>query len=446
MEGHNKMSVHSDLPKSTSRPRILCVDDEPNILSSLRRLFRAQGYDVLIANSGAEGLLLLETEAVDLVISDMRMPVMDGSAFLEKVRSRWPETIRLLLTGYADIQSIIDAINRGEIYRYITKPWDDQDIQLIVKHALERKELELEKKRLEALTFRQNEELKELNATLEQKILERTKELRNAHDLLLGANEKLKNSFLTSIKVFSNVIEMRGGKLAGHSRQVADLARKIAQKLELGAGSIQDIFVAALLADIGKMGFSDELINTPLSQLTSDQLGLFYKHAVRAEQLLLPLDDLHDAAKIIRSQHERFDGKGFPDGLLGEQIPLGARILAIAKDYHQLQIGTLTPKRLFPDDAKALVIKGAGSRYDSRVIDGFRRVFNDKGVDIEIQIVKVRNLLPGMVIATDLVSQEGMLLLPANHVLEQATIEKLRLYDVTRGGVLTAHIQTKRKA
>lgn len=445
MEGYNKMSEHSDLPKSSSKPRILCVDDEPNILSSLRRLFRTQGYDVLVANSGAEGLSLLETEAVDLVISDMRMPVMDGTAFLEKVRSKWPETIRLLLTGYADIQSIIDAINRGEIYRYITKPWDDQDIQLIVKHALERKELELEKKRLEKLTFRQNEELKELNASLEQKILERTKELRNAHDLLLGANEKLKNNYLTSIKVFSNVIEMRGGKLAGHSRQVADLARKIAQKLELDASSIQNIFVAALLADIGKMGFSDELINTPLSQLTSEQLGVFYKHAVRAEQLLLPLDDLHDAAKIIRSQHERFDGKGFPDGLTGEQIPLGARILAIAKDFHQLQIGTLTPKRLFPDDAKALIIQGAGSRYDSQLIEGFRRVFNDKDTDLTIQVVKVRNLLPGMVIATDLVSQEGMLLLPAGYVLEQTTIEKLRMFDVARGGNLTAHIHTKRK-
>ncbi|MES2932880.1 MAG: response regulator, partial [Pseudomonadota bacterium] len=110
---------------------LLCVDDEPNILSSLRRLFRAKGYRILIAESGAAGLKVLETETVDLVISDMRMPEMDGAQFLEQVRSRWPETIRLLLTGYSDIQSILDAINRGEIYRYITKPWDDNDIVLL---------------------------------------------------------------------------------------------------------------------------------------------------------------------------------------------------------------------------------------------------------------------------------------------------------------------------
>ncbi|MBI1834670.1 MAG: response regulator [Burkholderiales bacterium] len=336
---------------------MLCVDDEPNILSSLRRLFRGKGYDVIVANSGQEGLETLEVEKVDLVISDMRMPIMDGAAFLEKVRARWPDLIRILLTGYADMQSTIDAINRGEIYRYITKPWDDNDIVLVVREALERKDLEREKNRLEDLTARQNEELKELNANLEHKVLQRTKELRSAHDQLIGANEKLRNSFLTSIKVFSSVIEMRGGKLTGHSRLVADLARKIAHKMSLNARDSQDIFIASLLADIGKLGFSDELINTPISQLAPEQLRDFYKHAIRAEQLLMPLDDLHNAARIIRSQHERYDGHGLPDGLSGDAIPLGSRILGLANDYLQLQNGIFSPKRLFPDDAKAYVYK-----------------------------------------------------------------------------------------
>ena len=102
--------------------RILCVDDEPNILSSLRRLFRSQGYEVLIADSGASGLKLLERENVDLIISDMRMPEMDGARFLQHARCQRPDALRLLLTGYADVQSILNAINRGEISRYITKP------------------------------------------------------------------------------------------------------------------------------------------------------------------------------------------------------------------------------------------------------------------------------------------------------------------------------------
>lgn len=153
------MTAAAFMPEAASEPQatILCVDDEANILSSLRRVFRAKGYRMLTAGSGREGLEILESEPVDLVISDMRMPEMDGARFLEYVRDRWPDTIRLLLTGHADIQSILDAINRGEIYRYITKPWDDSDITLVVRHALERKALEQEKKRLEALTRHQNE-------------------------------------------------------------------------------------------------------------------------------------------------------------------------------------------------------------------------------------------------------------------------------------------------
>jgi response regulator RpfG family c-di-GMP phosphodiesterase len=434
-----------ELQATPVKPRILCVDDEPNILSSLRRLFRGKGYDVIIANSGQEGLTMLETERVDLVISDMRMPVMDGAVFLERVRNQWPDPVRILLTGYADIQSIIEAINRGEIYRYITKPWDDHDIVLVVREALERKALEIEKKRLEDLTLRQNIELKELNDSLEQKVLQRTTELRSAHDQLLGANEKLRNSFLTSIKVFSSVIEMRAGKLVGHSRQVADLARKIAQKMELNARESQDIFVAGLLADIGKIGFTDELISTPIGLLASEQLGTFYKHTTRAEQLLLPLDDLHSAAKIIRSQHERYDGRGLPDGLIGDAIPLGARILVVASDYHLLQVGMLTPKRLFPDDAKTFITKHAGSRYDHKIVDAFKRVFEVHCGDASILVLKVKQLLPGMVLAGDLISKEGLLLLPADYVLDDNVIEKLRLYDKGRDETLSVGIYSKRR-
>lgn len=434
-----------DLQNAPVKRRILCVDDEPNILSSLRRLFRSKGYDVIIANSGQEGLATLETEKVDLVISDMRMPIMDGAAFLEKVRARWPDLIRILLTGYADMQSTIDAINRGEIYRYITKPWDDNDIALVVKEALERKDLEREKNRLEDLTTRQNEELKELNANLENKVLQRTKELRSAHDQVIGANEKLRNSFLTSIKVFSSVIEMRGGKLSGHSRLVADLGRKIAHKMSLNARESQDIFIASLLADIGKIGFTDELINTPISQLTPEQLRDFYKHAVRAEQLLMPLDDLHNAAKIIRSQHERYDGHGLPDGLKGDAIPLGSRILCVANDYQQLQNGMFSNKRMFPDDAKAFIHKAAGSRYDPLVIDAFKRVFDGSDDDGGVLLVAMKDAEPGMMLAADLLSKDGMLLLPADYVLEANVIEKLRLYDIARKENLTLRISQKRK-
>ncbi|MCU6433523.1 response regulator [Undibacterium sp. Jales W-56] len=423
--------------------KILCVDDEPNILSSLRRLFRAKGYKVLIANSGQEGLAVMETEAVDLVISDMRMPEMDGAQFLEKVRSRWPDTLRLLLTGYADVQAIIDAINRGEIYRYITKPWDDNDIMLVVRQALERKALESEKRRLEALTLRQNDELKELNHSLEAKVEARTAELKTAHDSLVQVNDKLKSSFLTSIKVFSNLIEMRGGKLAGRSRRVADLARKIAVRMGCNNKDSQEIFVAGLLVDIGKIGFSDEMLNTPVNNMSGDELGEYHKHTVRAEQLLLPLEDLQGTAKILRSQHERFDGTGFPDGLPGDAIPLGARILALASDYDSLQTGSLVQRRLPADEAQRVVQRGLKSRYDENVVNAFNQVMSGHlGEPVADKEIAIRDLQAGMILSTEMISRDGVMLLPADHILTDRIIEKIRLYDASNGGKMTVRVRT----
>lgn len=429
----------SEGPDNAPAARILCVDDEPNILSSLRRLFRTKGYSVLTAPGGQEGLTLLETEPVDLVISDMRMPVMDGAAFLEHVRSRWPDTIRLLLTGYADVQSIIEAINRGEIYRYIPKPWDDHDILLVVRHALERKALQAEKLRLEALTHRQNEELKLLNANLEAKVEERTAELQIA-------NEKLKNNFLTSIKVFSSVIEMRGGKLVGHSRRVADLARRMALRMKMNVREAQEIFVSGLLADIGKIGFSDDLLEIAVNTMNGEQLGQFHKHTIRAEQLLMPLEDLQGAAKILRSQHERYDGTGFPDGLCGEDIPLGSRILAVASDYDNLQQGALVQRRLSAEEAQKLIIRGAGNRYDEKVTAAFKYVVMGVGEEelIDDMEVSARDLQAGMILSRDLLSRDDVLLLPAEHALSERMIEKLRQYDATHGGQLIVRIRGRK--
>lgn len=441
-------STISEAPE-TGPPIILCVDDEPNILSSLRRLFRAKGFQVHIAEGGQAALALLETETVDLVISDMRMPEMDGAQFLERVRERWPDTVRLLLTGYADITSIIDAINRGEIYRYITKPWDDNDIVLIVRQALERKALEQEKKRLEALAMRQNEELKALNTSLEAKVEARTTELRVANDALQGANKKLKTSFVTSIKVFSTLIEMRGGNLAGHSRRVADLSRQIAQNLQLDSTLVQEIFVAGLLHEIGKVTFSDELLTTPVAMMTPTQQDAYRKHVVQAEQLLLPLQDLRHASEIITSQFERFDGTGFPGQLSADEIPIGARILMLVSDYDNMQIGTLTQRQLNPQQARIIIGHGSSKRYDPSVVKAFFDVLDGpsrEGAEKRRELtVPANDLKAGMVLSRDLITPSGLLMLTADHVLDTKIIQRIISFEKSGGIQLTAYIYQESK-
>ena len=432
-------------------PTVLCVDDEPNILAALRRLFRPAGYRVLTAPGGAAALALLEETCsadgagtgagIDLVISDMRMPEMDGAQFLERVRARWPDTMRLLLTGYSDVSAILAAINRGEIYRYITKPWDDNDMLLVVHHALERRSIGREKDRLEALTRRQNAELAALNESLEAKVQARTAELLASRDAVIASNDKLKSNFITTIKMFSSMIEMRDASLAGHSRRVADLARRIAIKMGLAPQPTQEVFIAALLHDIGKIGFSDELLATAVNRLAGEQLGAFRKHPLRAEQLLMPLEELRGVAAILRAHMERFDGAGFPDGALGLASPPGARILALASDYDNLQIGALVQRRVLPDDAKQMVYDSSGKRYDPAVVAAFRAVMDGDPVEQPHDLAMPSSqLLPGMVLSRDLVSRDGLMLLSAEHVLDLRLIRQVQDFETKSAARLAIRV------
>ena len=426
---------------------LLCVDDEANILSALKRLFRTQGYHILTATSGKAGLELLEKEQGDLVICDMRMPEMNGAQFLEQVRARWPNTVRLLLTGYAEMSATVDAINKGGIYRYISKPWEDTDMVILVKEALERLQLEREKRRLEALTQRQNEELKVLNTSLEEKVRARTADLQKTMQALSEAHEKLKKGFITSVRVFSNLIELRGGAVSGHSRRVAELARNLAQRMKLPEPEAQDVFLAALLHGIGKIGLPDKLLEKPFSSLAGEERAEVVKHPIKGQAALMALEQLNGAAKIIRSHHERFDGMGYPDGLTGLGIPLGARILAVANDFHEVQKGALLSKQLSVEQAVDFIRDGRGKRYDPAVVDVFHQVMGiavaPAGAAGE-SAVHTGQLLPGMALTRDLITRDGVMLLAKDYMLDESLIEQIRTFERTDGTIFTIHVREKR--
>jgi len=400
---------------------LLCVDDEPSILSSLKRLLRATGHRVLTAEGGAQALEILERESVDLIVSDMRMPFMDGAQLLEQVKEGWPHVVRLLLTGYADVTSTIAAINRGQIQRYITKPWNDDEILLIVRETFERLGLLEDKRRLEALTQRQNDELKALNASLETKVDERTAELSIA-------NDRLKKNYLTSIKAFSNLLEQRGAQLVGHARRVADLARRMGANLGLDETEARDVFIAGLLHDIGQIGLSDAILAKPVPRMAPEELVSYRLHPIQGEQTLMALDDMSNVAALIRSHHERFDGSGFPDGTSGIAIPLGARILALAETYDDLQTGHLGANGLTAEHARVVVQRGRGTQFDPEVLDAFMKLFlkAQPPAPPKPLMLGTSLLKPGMVLARDFMSDEGVLLLAADHVLTADLIARLR--------------------
>ena len=177
---------------------VLCVDDEQSILNSLRRLLRCEDYQLLIANSGAEGLEILSQQPVHVVISDLNIPQMSGAEFLEQVSQTYPQTVRLALSGSADAEMILDAVNKGQIYQYLLKPWRDDELRLSIRQALASYDLMSENRTLTDLANQQAqelqkayEEIKQWNQTLEQRVEEQTRELQEAYDHLKQAQAQL---------------------------------------------------------------------------------------------------------------------------------------------------------------------------------------------------------------------------------------------------------------
>jgi response regulator RpfG family c-di-GMP phosphodiesterase len=408
-------------------PTVLLVDDEPSVLSALRRLFRSQGYRIEQCTSGADALALMQRIPVDLVVSDMRMPGMDGAAFLSQVRRLHPAAVRILLTGYADITATIAAINDGAIHRYIAKPWDDNDLLLVVSDALQRRNLEQENSRLLTLSQAQNQALISLNQGLEARVAERTAELERSLADLAVAHADIEQNFMLAVTVFSGLLELREGGMAGHARRTADLARRLAERMGLDEAAQRDVQLAALLHDIGKIGFDDTMLRTPVSKYSVDQMTAYQMHPGDGEAALMPLDKLHGVAALVRQHHERWDGRGFPDGRSGESILLGARILAAVNDYDGLISGTLAEQVYTGSKAREALREGMGTRYDPQVVEALFKVLDQAEAEARADVaVPVAELRPGMVLAKDLVSPQGVILLPAGHLFQAALILKLR--------------------
>lgn len=423
---------------------VLCVDDEPNILSALRRLLRAHGYRVLTASGGAEGLEVIAQTPVDLVLSDMRMPQMDGAQFLEQVKARAPDAVRILLTGYADLASTVKAINDAAIYRYISKPWDDAVVVGVVRDALERKRLAGEKARLERVILRQNAALLELNASLESRVRERTDELANALAALEDVHGRLKKTFMTSITVFSNLIDLREGAIGGRSRRVADLARRIALQMAVPDEEVQDVALAGLLHGIGKLGLSDALLRKPLNALGAEDRSAVMKHPVHGQTALIALEQLNGAGKLIRSYRERYDGKGYPEGLRGASIPLGARIVAVAHDYEAAQEGGAAGVAMSKAKAYEHILEGRGHRYDPAVVKAFGAALDAaRATPVAERELTAAELAAGMILTRDLVTGDGLLLLAKDHVLDPVLIARLQRYGAPDDGDLKVYVRAR---
>ncbi|WP_031432805.1 HD domain-containing phosphohydrolase [Methylomarinum vadi] len=404
--------------------RLLFVDDENNVLKSLRRLFRGGDYQVHLANNGLEGLQILEQQQIDLVISDMRMPEMDGAQFLQRVAERWPQVIRILLTGFADLESTISAVNKGRIYSYCQKPWDDEELKDIVGRGLLQKRLLEERERLFEIINRQNDQLKELNSQLESEVEQRTMQLEESYRYLDHAHKMLKKQYTDTIKTFSRIIEMRPGIKSGHAKYIAEVALKVADHLKIKEEDRKHILYAGLLLQIGKIGLDESLLNQPFYSMTSTERELFLAHALEGEALLKNMIPLQVAATMIRHQFEHYDGSGYPQGLIAEQISLGARILAVVRDYVAYLDGSMTGHSMTVADVISRLLNKKDSFYDPRVVEAFLEVLAQMEEQAVRPVVEISwtKLEPGMEVEE--IRYEGRLF------LKDCILDKGKIYEI----------------
>ncbi|MCS3837588.1 response regulator RpfG family c-di-GMP phosphodiesterase [Pseudomonas sp. JAI111] len=425
-------------PTITYRPRVLLVDDEESILNSLRRLLRGQPYEVLLATSGAQALEIMALEPVDLVMSDARMPNMDGATLLAHIHQHYPDTLRILLTGYADLTTIVKAINEGQIDRYISKPWHDEELLLTLRQSLAYQHSERERVRLERETWHRNEELKVLNATLEKHVAARTSELQQTADMLDLAYEELKHSYVTGTEVFSLLANLRLPPAKQTNRQIIELVRVYCKLHGVDEGSTRDLTMAAALYNIGKLSWTDSMISAPSDLLHHTDRERYRGYPKQSESLLMTLDPMKDAARLILHHQERWDGSGFPDRLKGEAIPLGSRWLKLAVDFIELQRGLILERQMNSDEALVYIRQYAGRLYDPDLVEDFIQVcaayLSDVSLaDPTVKVLTTRDLAAGMLLARNLNADNGMLLLNAGKVLSGPLIEKLIAFEAMEG-------------
>lgn len=433
--------------KLGDEPVVLIVDDEPAVLSSLRRLFRGKQYEIITESNPAEALKRIDSEQIDLIISDMRMPEINGTEILRHAADRQPGSVRILLTGYADLEDAIEAVNSGGIFRYLTKPWDNKAIVEAVESGLYVKELESSNEKLAGELSKQNAALKDLTATLAGRVRSRNRDFESNLSALKSVSESLGSDLDTVTRMLVGLIEGRLTGLSGSALRIGACARLLAEAADCTPELSQQIYEAALFHELGMLELESSLVDRPEAQLENDDQKRFRKNALLAACMLGQTGRYRVAAQIIRHRYEHFDGCGEPDQLSRIGIPLGSRILAVACAYENLRNGKMLGEVQDAQQAIEWIKKRSGRNFDPQVVEYLGERVNEIHAQQELRAgqegrsVSLDALKPDMVLAGDLTSNAGLPLCLAGRMLTAEDLARLREYQTITGTKLSALVQ-----
>ena len=325
--------------------RCLVVDDEPRLRQALVRLMQGDGFTCLEAGSGVEALALLAKDRVALVLSDMRMPQMDGQELLRNLRLRYPDVAVVMITAVAEVEVAVACLSLGAM-DYITKPFVFEEVRARVAQALEKRRLLAD------------------NRDYQERLEIRVK----------AQAERLETLFLASIQSLADALELKDPYTRGHSVRVSQYGVAIARAMNLSTTLVAQIELGGHLHDVGKIGVREEVLRKA-GPLTNEEYEHIMTHPVLGWQILQPLlGDNPVALNIVRSHHERIDGRGVPDKFAGEDIPLEARIIAVADAFDAMMSKRPYRNGLTFTEAMAELRREAGSQFDVNVVDAFFEV------------------------------------------------------------------------
>lgn len=354
--------------------RCVVADDEPRLRQVLCRLMRGDGFECIEAGTGVEALEVLEHTPVPLVISDLRMPQMDGLELLRHVRDRHPDTAVVMITAVADVDMAVRALTLGAT-DYLTKPFHLDEVRARVAQAMEKRRLRLE------------------NRGYQERLEERVSvQARRIEELFLAAIHSLVES-----------LEVKDPYTRGHSDRVSRYSVAIASALALDDEAVRQVELGGHLHDIGKIGVREAVLNKP-GPLTDEEYHHIMTHPMVGWQILSPLlGDAPTALRIVRWHHERIDGRGVPDGLAGAEIPREARIVAVADSFDAMTSSRpyRPGRRLDVDAALAELVRHRDTQFDPQVVDVFLELVRAGAVDDTIGEAQRLTPVPGTLAATE---------------------------------------------
>jgi response regulator RpfG family c-di-GMP phosphodiesterase len=333
------------------RRDILIVDDDWQVREVLHEIFMSAGYNCLLAQDGREGLALFRASRPPLVVTDLKMPNIDGIALLQAVLGEDADAAVIVLTGAADVKTAIDSLKFGA-YDFIMKPVNVDELVIAADRALERRQLLIERR--------------EYQTYLELRVEEATRDLQAAY-------RQLQDTYKSTLEALGSALDTRDVGTESHSRRVHGYSMATAREYGVPEDQLIDVAHGVLLHDIGKIGIPDAILLKP-GPLTPDEWKIMRRHPEIGRRLIESIPFLREAVPIVYHHHERWDGSGYPLGLRGEAIPLGARIFAVVDAFDAMTFDRPYSKAISFEAAKAEIQRCSGTHFDPAVVKAFLRV------------------------------------------------------------------------